>query len=809
MQFWHSIPQELRALPQWCFTYPADPDPKRRKAPRKRGGYLASDTNPQDWMTFEEACQNAMQCNGHIGFMLSETDPYACIDLDVVDQETQTAKGVTVDPTLWTTQEQLNRFWAIAQAMTSYAERSVGGKGMHIWVKGAIGRGCKRDGVEVYSQERFIICTGQPVMNLPIIDRQNLLQQMVAEMRKHQQRQRAELVEVEQELEDFEVMDLAINAENSDKFNTLCSMRANCDHTGEPGDWHILGYKSQSEADLALMSIFTFYSKSNEQCRRLFRMTGLGKRAKSMADDRHLNLMLSMIRGRQAEQEAVEAEEIERAAAMAMRMMHEAKMREDAKKTTILHAPGAVEPVVLEQPVSAAVVNAGPSVHVEDDGEGLSWPPGMVGKIAQFVYQSSPRPAKEISIATAIAVMAGICGKAFGFTNSGLNMYLTLIARSGVGKEAMHSGASNVIQAIASRQPPAARFVDFTRYASGPALSKAVAANPCFVNIVGEWGRRLERMAMEGGRDTVNQELRTVMTDLYQKSGGNSVVGGIGYSNKEGNVASVTGVAYSMIGESTPDTFYRALTPAMMEDGFLSRFLIIEYTGKRPKLNLNQISEPDKALGDALAELATHAMTVTDRGERVPVQRTGEAAKLIADFEAECDERIDATDLEMYRQMWNRASLKVMRLSSLLAVGDNWISPCVTAEHVQWALDCVRKDIRTMNRRIQDGDVGHADDSNRMLKISQVLRGYMEGHYEGTNLALQAKGIIRRSDIYNRVRNLTHFKGTGKGPSSSQLLDSALRSMVDNGQLREMDKGKMEREFGVSGRTFRIISLEG
>jgi primase-polymerase (primpol)-like protein len=268
----HRLPGELRALPQWCVTAGTTID----KAPYAANGRRASSTDPSTWMDFDTACSLATTWGGLIGFMLSAADPFACIDLDVKDN---------------TSQEQRERYGSIIASFDSYTEGSRSGQGAHIWVRGSIGPGCKRDGVEVYSQERFIICTGNVWHDKPIEDRQEMLANMVTQMRPADYT--AEALPDQPETEaDTTVISRAMKAANAEKFASLAN-----------GQWPGR-YPTQSEADMALMSIIAFYTPNNAQCRRIFRLTELGKREKATKDDRYLNKTLEPIRRRQAAESA-------------------------------------------------------------------------------------------------------------------------------------------------------------------------------------------------------------------------------------------------------------------------------------------------------------------------------------------------------------------------------------------------------------------------------------------------------------------------------------------------------------------------
>jgi hypothetical protein len=246
----------------------------------------------------------------------------------------------------------------------------------------------------------------------------------------------------------------------------------------------------------------------------------------------------------------------------------------------------------------------------------------------------------------------------------------------------------------------------------------------------------------------------------------------------------------------------------MMEDGFLSRFTIVEYTGERPPHNHSALRAPDGALADALAYLCGQSLNLLQAGKRQDVGRDEQSAIMLHEFDLECDKQINSTNDESHRQMWNRAALKVARIAALLAVADNYIHPVIQAHHVEWALLVVSKDIALMGRRMENGDVG-ANDTTRERKLLALAKEYItQGVLDsyGVPHAMQQQGIIPRKFFQIRAARQAAFSSHRMG--STGALDATLRSLIDSGYLMELNKDKQIEAFGYHGKCYRVLQLD-
>jgi hypothetical protein len=445
---------------------------------------------------------------------------------------------------------------------------------------------------------------------------------------------------------------------------------------------------------------------------------------------------------------------------------------------------------VSEATPAGATAPAQPPVR-----SGLAFPPGFAGALAQFIYSAAPRPVAEVAVVGALGLLAGVCGRQWNISGSGLNIYVVLVARSAIGKEAMHSGVSRLVAAAGERYDRAREFVAYDDFASGPALVKQLLNFPCSVNVAGELGHKFRQMAED--KDTAMRSLRRQLTNLYSKSGRSNIAGGIAYSNVENNVASTEGVAFSLIGETTPSTFFESITRGMMEDGFMSRFNVIEYTGDRPAKNPAQADVPDAKLVDHLVAVMRHAHLLDARKEYQDVSLTPSARAALDAFEGECDAAIvRAGDDEGRRQMWNRAHLKALRIAALLAVGNHHLFPTVLDAHAAWAISLVRHDIAVFGRRIDNGDVGDGSDHGRERRLIGICREYLSMRDADVPPsarkwdAVRRCGLIPHSYLSQKTQRLAAFEKYHRGHKAA--LDTALRTAFDNGRLSPATPGMLD-----------------
>jgi hypothetical protein len=423
------------------------------------------------------------------------------------------------------------------------------------------------------SQVMFIISN-------PIADRTDLLKQLWDQMGSGGPATLLFKGDDQETYDDKTIIEQASNAVNGDKFQQLLL-----------GRWQDI-YPSQSEADIAFINIVSFYTQNRKQIERIFLASPLGQRDKAKRKD-YVLWMINKSFDRMLPPIDLEGFRI----ALDTKIAASAPPDPDQQSLALI------------EPDKRVVV-----------------PPGLMGEIAQFIYAAAPRPVPEIALAAAIGLMAGICGRAYNVSNTGLNQYILLLAKTGMGKEGMAAGIDKLIHAVKQQVPAIDEFIGPSHIASGQALVKYVhKKSQCFVSILGEFGHRLQNMS-DTRTNPHERMLKQILLELYQKSGHTDTYRASIHADFDKNTELTSSPAFSILGESNPYTFYQALNEDMITEGLLPRFLLIEYVGIRPELNEHHAhTYPNNELTSKFATLAANCKTLMHNKKVMTVQLSEEA----------------------------------------------------------------------------------------------------------------------------------------------------------------------------------------
>lgn len=260
-----SIPQALIERNQWvAWRSKKKENGKTSKMPIDPHTGLAAKTNdPSTWGSLDQAVACSKENNlAGIGFVFSSNDPFVGIDLDdCLDPNTK-----RLHP------------WAeeVVRTFDSYTEITPSGKGVHILVKGVLpGSGKKVGDREIYDRSRFFTVTGN-IMNgsrQTIEQRQQAVTDFYRSLSDNPD-QGGVSVMIPLNRREEGILELAMGATNGTKFKALWNGNTN-------------GYRSPSEADLALCTMLAYWTEGDTaMIDRLFRHSQLFRAKWSTPDGR-------------------------------------------------------------------------------------------------------------------------------------------------------------------------------------------------------------------------------------------------------------------------------------------------------------------------------------------------------------------------------------------------------------------------------------------------------------------------------------------------------------------------------------------
>lgn len=793
-----NIPAEMKARVNWClWRYETvEGSNKPTKVPYHPNGRRASSTDPQTWASFAEVCEAAKDWNrwAGIGYFFSIGDPFCGIDLDDPFAVNDRGEPIHKDP-----QAIIARHREIIAKMNSYTEVSPSGKGLHIIVKASVPVGRRRDAVEVYSKDRFFTMTGNVFNAAPIADRQELTQTLWEEMAPNSLYVDNGFVgTIEQHHDDATIIEIASKAENGDKFVHLLN-----------GQWHQY-YASQSQADFALIDIVAYYTQNILQIVRIFRNSALGQREKANRDD--------YIYGMVKKSFDMQLAPIDYSALMD-------KLQVQLASVTLADNSGSAAPV--SSPGSVAAPEAGgvfdrasPAFSQFDpDYWKRNKPSGIVGMVIDYCMARSPVPLYETGVVSAFGLVGGIAGRQYNISKTGLNLYLMFVAPTGNGKETIAATIDSIVNGMVAGVGPTLAFpaaetiLGPADMASGQALLKMLSNRtdyPCCVSLIGEFGFKLQQLT-DPRANASEKNLMKVLLDLFGKSAAGQSIKPSVYADKANNTAMIHSPALTLIGESTGDTFYKALDEENVASGLLPRFIVTEYTGDTPNYNWAHVNVTVPVqLVEVMNRFYEFTIGLVTKKTVYNINMSERAEELSRIYQNYAFNKLKSTDREVIKQLWNRVHLKILRVAGLLAVSDSYEYPMVTEQHMMWAASFVMSDVYNLTGKFDRGEMGSNTDENEQIKrIRNVIRKFFsepfgKGNYGASSL-MHRSGALPYSFFAKRFASDPTFKNDRLGAKGATR--NALKELCDMGELRMIPANQMVKDFDYNGPGYAVLQI--
>jgi Primase C terminal 2 (PriCT-2)/Bifunctional DNA primase/polymerase, N-terminal/Protein of unknown function (DUF3987) len=389
--------------------------------------------------------------------------------------------------------------------------------------------------------------------------------------------------------------------------------------------------------------------------------------------------------------------------------------------------------------------------------------PGKLGLAVDHYNATSTQTQPQFAVQAALALGSVVVARNWSTTLDNLaSMYLVNLGATGSGKEFGRKFLSRALT-----EAGVAHLMGPNKYASEAGIMGELAWKPRHVTVYDEFGKLL---ASTGKSSNTNlRDAQTMLISLFGMLDGVALPTSYSTNGKSKEQIEamrsmvVKRPAVTMLGLSTPETFFDALSQDDVANGFLNRLLVVNSREPRRVEQPRRWKQIPKALQKWIVEygnpdgdddfLAQESATEVDEPIEVPfsdraLRRLDEIAQEVVDLMNQHESsRLDG--------MFSRSREIAMRIALVVSASCN--SKRIEGEHVDWAWDYVHfytmEMVQNTLKMMGAGQTVRVSDHIAKLIIDSGARGMRYSDIARKDTSFDKMSKRDQEEVVHRLEN--------------------------------------------------------
>lgn len=446
---------------------------------------------------------------------------------------------------------------------------------------------------------------------------------------------------------------------------------------------------------------------------------------------------------------------------------------------------------VNENPITSDIKI--PQITISEYQLDTGYPPGLMGNLCANIFQMAPHPNEEVSLMAAYSLVSGIVGRTYNVLRTGLNLYVALLADTGIGKAVLKNTINQMLLKDCKLEG-GPTFKGASRFTGPKALFDMLTSGLSRVCVLEESGLMSESTAGD------QKGLTRVMLDIFSSSGAGEFAGGESYSNSENTIPAIPSPALTIAHVSTPVSYLRALKAKDATiSGDIARIWVMRSMRDKRKLNTKRKKDFDN---DVLTK-------IKDLIRKCNPQQTQDSHRVINIGTADIDIQADSdywTELEnkykregdqLRRAIASRAFIKTLKIASVTSIMNGLDE--IGLQEYKWACEAVSGEIKTIEEALS---YGSSDDMMTVVKnivvpvIFKILNNGYNDKKKTPHKNLMGKGIFTSTNLTQALRNSEVLKRMNDDPEKANPrsgLEKMIYYMVRNGLIVVMHEDNLKK----------------